>query len=351
MSNMCLHCNATQASYDDLKAVVTPDQHAKFADKCGRYGIVPHHRLVDAIRIMSAHMFGKDALISEQFGLSTGEVYPGARFFGLFKFDLDGGGVEKQMREIEGQQVHDEITDDDEIREGMTEEQELEAAAEATLEYSKNRITQVDDSIYPAFAIRNSHDRSMGISAALGNNCFICDNLSLSGDVMFARKHTINAMQDVMLTFWSLIKTLQEQFTFDVKFREECKANTITNDYGFEILGRLAGMGVLPFEGGNKSQFATAMAEWKNPRFDFFAPRNLWSLHNAITFAQRKSGIGRRLEVGSTGTNVIRQILDERELGDRWTREAAAITEKYRNPSKSTILELLDIITSLPKAE
>lgn len=354
MSNLLLHCNAVRASYDDLKKVILPEDHPKFKDKGGRYGTVPHHRLVDAVRVMSGHMFGQGAIVDEQFGLSESTIYPGARFFALFKFNLDGSGIEEQIQQIE-ELIEKEVTEDDEIMQNLSEEEELEAAAEATLEMAQQqqqrRIIAPDDRIYPAFAIRNSHDRSMGISAALGHNCFICDNLALSGDVMFARKHTLNAMHDVLMTFWSLIKTMREQYEFDQKFRDRSRETAITTDKGYEILGKMAGTGSLSFEGGNKSQFAMALHEWKDPRFDIFEERTLWSLYNAVTYAQRKTGIGRRLEAGSNASAIMREILDTIEGGGFWAKAANEITAKYKTPSRSTMLELLDIITALPQTE
>lgn len=352
MSSMILHCNAVAATYDDLTKVVLPEQHEKFKDKCAKYGTVPHHKLVDAVRAMSAHTFGPNAITAESFGLSQGEAYPGARFFALFKFDIDGSGVEQKIQNM-AEVVAEELTDEEEIAKiaMLGDIMSIEEAANAPI-LSVNEVQAsniiVDDRIFPAFAMRNSHDRSMGISAALGHNCFICDNLSLSGDVMFARKHTINALQDVLLTFWSLIQTMKEQYVFDQEFRDAAKKVEVKNDFGFEILGRMAGNGALSFEGGNKSQFALAMNQWKKPTYEVFEDRTLWSLHNAVTYAQRKSGIGRRLEAGSTGSAITRDILDNIEGGTRWIDRAEEITGKYRNPTRATILDMLDLISTLP---
>ena len=38
--------------------------------------------------------------------------------------------------------------------------------------------------------IRNSHDRSFPAAIALGSRVFVCDNLSLTGEIKIARRHT-----------------------------------------------------------------------------------------------------------------------------------------------------------------
>src|SRR5205807_684949 len=37
---------------------------------------------------------------------------------------------------------------------------------------------------------RNSHDKTFPAGIVAGASCFVCDNLSFSGEVKFARKHT-----------------------------------------------------------------------------------------------------------------------------------------------------------------
>lgn len=347
MSQMILHCNAHQAGYDELKKVVLPENHEKFKGKCDRYGTIPHHRIVDAVRTMSAHLFGKDCIERETFGLSGGNVYPGARFFGLFRINTGLGEAEKVAEVVNAQDSEDE-SDEAQIQRiadlenvGVPDEQGGEAPVVVN-EHPEDWNVMADDRIFPAFAIRNSYDRSMAVSAALGYDCFICDNLALSGEVMFSRKHTKNAFEDVLLTFWTLVQTMEAQHQFDLEYRDAAKNMMVSDDRGFELLGRMAGEGLLAFEGGNKSQFALALREWKKPQHEIFEPRNLWSLHNAVTFAQRKAGIAKRLEAGSTATSVFRGL-----LGEQWIGKAEEITANYRNPTKATILDLLDVIADM----
>ena len=349
MSRMTLHCGAEVADYDGLKAVVLPENHEKFKDVSKGYCTVPHARLVDSIRTMSRHLLGAGAIERETFGLSGGTIYPGARMFGLFRFNFDSEAKVVAAAEV----VEDKtLTDEEEIQRiaeiGDVEEYVPNDAGGdnpprvAAVVQNPNWNVMDDDRIFPAMAIRNSYDRSMAVSSALGYDCFICDNLAISGEVMFSRKHTVNALTDTMLTIWGLLDVMKRQYDFDLEYRDAAKKFEITTDRGFEILGKLAGAGVLALESGKQSQFAMAIQQWKRPSHEVFEPRNLWSLHNAVTFAQRKSGIGSRLEVGSGATVACREI-----LGDSWVQKAAEIGRSYKSPTKATLCDLLDVINGL----
>ena len=45
--------------------------------------------------------------------------------------------------------------------------------------------------------VRNSHDKSFPAALALGAGVFVCDNLSFSGEVKLARRHTRNILRDL----------------------------------------------------------------------------------------------------------------------------------------------------------
>ena len=45
--------------------------------------------------------------------------------------------------------------------------------------------------------LRNSHDKSFSAGLAVGNGVFVCDNLSFSGEITIARKHTTRIKDDL----------------------------------------------------------------------------------------------------------------------------------------------------------
>jgi hypothetical protein len=349
MDGMMLHCGAAEATFAELKAVQLPEHHPKFRDKMETYSTVPHGILVGTIRSLLRETIHPDVVVEEQFGLSTGNAYPGAKMFGLMKLDLIpkeistvvDAGVEAAVATVNGldaieaadqsdQQGYEivNVPDDHDLMAGPWDPDE------APVNNVDDPIVQVldtieVDSITPSMVFRNSYDRSMSISGGLGYNCFVCDNLALSGEIMFARKHTRKAMGDIMHIFMSMIMTMAEQYQFDQEFREAAKQFEMSQDQGFELLGRMAGNSLLPFVGGEESEFATSIKEWRNPTHEVFQDRTLWSLFNAVTAAQRRSKIGHRLETGSMASKVFREV-----LGEIWVTKAAEISAKYADSAR-----------------
>jgi hypothetical protein len=45
--------------------------------------------------------------------------------------------------------------------------------------------------------LRNSHDKSFPAGLVIGASVFVCDNLSFSGEIKLARKHTVNVQRDL----------------------------------------------------------------------------------------------------------------------------------------------------------
>ncbi|MHA1662226.1 MAG: hypothetical protein ACTSXE_02560 [Candidatus Thorarchaeota archaeon] len=378
MKGMMLHCDAVSANIHDLKSVVLPENHEKFKDRCEKYGTVSHDRLVTSIRAMSDHAFGPNSIIKESFGLSGGRVYPGARFFGLFRFDFGATDAEKALvkgiKMAEDAEIVDAETDDAQVANAVlndgdffqtlsVEDQNIyldmanETAQKNFLETKRhdagevaeapsNLVTVDDDTIYPALAIRNSYDRTMSVGAAVGYNVFICDNLCLSGEISFSRKHTINAFQDVVMTMWSLMQSMSAQHEFDLEWRDHAKTIDVSERQGMEVLGVLAGNGHLNLEGGNKSQFALALKQWKNPQHEIFKDGSLWSLENAITFAQAKGPINKRLESGNRTVREIRNLTD-----GNWNARADEIALDAKACNKATVLDLIDVIAESQKRQ
>lgn len=329
--SMILHCGAVEATFDELKIPVLPEEHPKYRDN-KTYRTVPHHQLIGLIRALVRELVSPNAIVKEQFALNGGKAYPGAKMFALMQIDPDAQPTE-EMLEIGSQGIEDSLNRIENADPGIQDAYPVDGdeAPVNVVDEPADVAVQIieEDKITPSLAIRNSYDRSMSIAGGLGYNCFICDNLALSGEIMFSRKHTINAMGDVIGTFTQLLSTLGAQHQFDQEFREASKKVELTNDRGFEILGYMAGMGLLPFENGTKSAFAMAIEEWKRPTFPIFEDRNLWSLFNAVTRGQGRHAIQDRLESSSAASRIFRDL-----LGPEWNQKAEEICMGYAHATR-----------------
>lgn len=143
-SKLMLHCGANVVTWDQVKAVNTPEAS-------GSHCPIPHWYLVEQVR---------DGLKNMGFKL-TGEVHAmwgdGLRYFGLIGLqETTGGDIGYRNEVSQGRQF--------------------------------------------VFGIRNGNDRSIVAGGALGTRVFVCDNLAMHSSenaFKFARKHTRHALRDL----------------------------------------------------------------------------------------------------------------------------------------------------------
>jgi hypothetical protein len=132
--------------------------------------------------------------------------------------------------------------------------------------------------------VRNSHDKSFAAGIALGSRVFVCDNLAFSGEVNFARKHTRWIARDLP---GISMRALGKLFTMKEKQieRHEAYTNRLIDDRtAHDVVVRAVDARVIP-----NAKIAGVLKEWREPSFEDFQARTLWSLFNAFTFALKGS--------------------------------------------------------------
>jgi len=135
-----------------------------------------------------------------------------------------------------------------------------------------------------SIAFRNSYDRSMALGMAIGASVFVCDNLSLSGEIVVMKKHTKNVWNELEETAIATIYKSQknyEQITCDAG-----AMRTLSMDDGgaFRAMGLLFGKDII-----SPRQLTVLKDEWLNPSHQEFKPRSLWSFYNAATESLKSS--------------------------------------------------------------
>lgn len=148
-----------------------------------------------------------------------------------------------------------------------------------------------DEDMGLSIGIRNSYDQSLSIGVAMGGRVFVCDNLAISGEIRIVRKHTPRVWQtieDMIISTLFKYRPVWEALKSDVLRMQEIE---ITQFHGHELLGRLIGQRVL-----TPQQIPLAYREWDKPSLPDFAPRNIWSLYNAVNQALKTSPVGQIME-------------------------------------------------------
>lgn len=135
-----------------------------------------------------------------------------------------------------------------------------------------------------SIGFRNSYDRSLSASIAVGASVMVCDNLCLSGDITAMRKHTLNVNQDLeTLAITAILKSRSAYY----QVREDAdkmREIGLNNDEAYKLIGLLYGHGVI-----TPRQVPVVKREWLSPSHEEFASRSMWSLYNAATEALKSS--------------------------------------------------------------
>lgn len=133
--------------------------------------------------------------------------------------------------------------------------------------------------------LRNSHDKKFPAGLALGNRVFCCDNLSFSGDIVIARKHTRFINRDLDRLIYTAVGRLSDlkvkQETRFLAYRDQPLTDVTAHDLIIRAMqARIIGSTSVP----------DVVAEWHKPKYEDFTPRNVWSLFNDFTEILKGTG-------------------------------------------------------------
>jgi hypothetical protein len=143
-----------------------------------------------------------------------------------------------------------------------------------------------------SIGLRQSYNKSLSLGVAVGASVFVCDNLCFSGSAFkVVRKNTVNVWAD----FRALVagQVAQSFAHYEAVNREVDTMRGIPcpERRGYAILGVAMGEGVL-----TPTQATVAFEDWKSPRHEDFADRNLYSLYNCATEGLKKGAPARMLD-------------------------------------------------------
>jgi len=131
-----------------------------------------------------------------------------------------------------------------------------------------------------AIGFRNSYDRSMSIGLAMGASVFVCDNMSLTGEIAVMKKHTKNVWDSLENLAIANIYKSQHNFKKIIEDSEKMKTHPINDMAAFAMMGMLFGEDII-----SPRQITVVREQWLKPKYNDFQPRNVWSMYNACTEA------------------------------------------------------------------
>ncbi|QIF06088.1 DUF932 domain-containing protein [Roseimicrobium sp. ORNL1] len=134
--------------------------------------------------------------------------------------------------------------------------------------------------------LRNSHDKQFPAGIVAGASCFVCDNLSFSGEIKFARKHTRFIVRDLPQLVERSIGLLMAKWHDQDKRIAAYKEAEITDINAHDLVIRATDVGVC-----SNRQIPPVLHEWREPRHEAFQGRNVWSLFNAFTESLKEGNL------------------------------------------------------------
>ena len=150
--------------------------------------------------------------------------------------------------------------------------------------------------------LRNSHDKSFPAAIALGASVFVCDNLSFSGEVSIARRHTRFIERDLPRVITTAVGRLTElRKTQDGRI-EAYKETELDDRTVHDLVIRAVDARVVPI-----TRVPTLLTEWRTPRHPEFADgQTAWRFFNAATEALK----GRNLAELPRRTQTLHGLVD-----------------------------------------
>lgn len=127
--------------------------------------------------------------------------------------------------------------------------------------------------------LRNSHDKRFPAGLVVGSHVFVCDNLSFSGEVKLARKHTSMIERDLPQLVESAVGRLGDlRHTQDERFAVY-KSVEFSDPQAHDVIVRAMDASVIPTQA-----IPRVLMEWREPQHEEFREGwTAWRLFNAFT--------------------------------------------------------------------
>ena len=134
--------------------------------------------------------------------------------------------------------------------------------------------------------LRNSHDKRFPAGVVAGASVFVCDNLSFSGEVKLARKHTKFIGRDLPTLVEHGINRMIGKWRDQRTRFSAYKEKRVNDPTVHDLVIRAVDAGVC-----SNRLIPDVLHQWRRPEHEQFQPRNVWSLFNAFTAALKDGSL------------------------------------------------------------
>lgn len=162
---------------------------------------------------------------------------------------------------------------------------------------------RINDQVGATLGFRNSTDKAFAAGVAFGSRVFVCDNLCFSGERVINRKHTSHIMRDLPDLVLDAVGGLVQSAERMAQEFERLGEFTMDDVLADHVIVEAASRDIIPYSG-----IKYVRAQWNEPAYPDFEPRNAWSLHNAFTEVL-KSSTKKRNDAGTDPNFVPARML------------------------------------------
>ena len=134
--------------------------------------------------------------------------------------------------------------------------------------------------------LRNSHDKTIPAGLVVGSEVFVCDNLAFSGEIKIARRHTPKILEDLPILINSAITQLIGKWKSQDERIEKYKTVNLEQIAVHDLIIRAVDEHALV-----TSKIPKVLEQWREPKYEDFKPRTVWSLFNSFTTVMKGSNI------------------------------------------------------------
>jgi hypothetical protein len=132
--------------------------------------------------------------------------------------------------------------------------------------------------VHLAVGLRNSIDQSLPLGFCAGSRVFVCDNLSFQSELLVNRKHTRNGQARFAEAIALAVQSLHAFRQAEAQRIRKFQHRELTDENADALILRVYEKNFVSYRA-----LPRVISEWRNPSFEDFQPRTLWSLLNAFT--------------------------------------------------------------------
>ena len=129
-------------------------------------------------------------------------------------------------------------------------------------------------------AYRNSYNKEFSLGIAFGAQVFVCENGMLTGEVIVAKKHTLNVVESFEQVVSDNIGNAEKTYHSMIEDVHFMRGQQVNDLQAYQILGITRGQNIL-----SPRVFETALKEYAKPSFEEHNDGSLMQVYNACTEA------------------------------------------------------------------